>query len=489
MNSGGSNPSHSHRAPLSVFFAYAPADELFCRKLETHLTLLARLNIIGEWHDHNIAAGRDISQTLREQIHKAGLILLLVSADFMASDTCYTEMLSLALERHAAKHAMVIPILLRPVDHWKAAPFGKLQPLPKNGRFVSEWSDQDDALRAISEGIREAIDHQSPQKPAPPHTRYPDAATRLRSQELHLAYSRRDVLQLHGLSTADVDQEILKLKRALRESGQPKPGLLLDEGRYLLTEKVGSGGFASVWKAFDTRQKLDVAIKILHANLAGDEQKRERFFRGARLMAELVHPHIVQVLDAKVEDEGWYFFVMEYMHGGNLRDAVLTGKVLGERALDIMGKVIYAVAVAHRRGIVHRDIKPANILLDEHGSPKLSDFDLVAAPGTTGGTKGGMMGSFIYAAPELLDTPEEADARADVFGLGMTLLFCLYGKDLPAKVFRDAEPTIKGLDCDESLKNVIRKAVDWEKENRHPTGGEMAIHLRVGVLLNREHAS
>lgn len=476
-------PMGKKRAPLSVFFAYAPADEDFCRRLETHLTLLKRLNVIGELLDSYLQAGLDIVPSLRESLARSDLILLLLSPDFIASDHCYHEMLLPALERHEQKSSYTIPILLRPVDFVQAGPWAKLQTLPRDGRFVSEWPNQDDAFRGIVQGIREVIEQRSGD--TAPKSAWPDTGAKHKSQELHLAYARREVLQRHGQATEEVDQEILRLKRALRSSGQPKPGLLLAEGRYLLTERVGSGGFASVWKAFDTHGKQEVAIKILHANLAGDVQKRERFFRGARMMADLGHAGVVKVLEVEGEDDGWYYFVMEFVPGGNLKEAILAGKVGGEKAIDLLLEVAGVLGHAHERGIVHRDIKPANILLDEEGRPKLTDFDLVAAADTTGGTKTGAMGSFVYAAPELMDRPQDADARADVFGLGMTGIFCLYGKELPVKVFRDAEPVIRGLGCSNEIKTVLRRAVDWEVEHRFKDAGEFGevlANARVAMV-------
>jgi hypothetical protein len=186
-------------------------------------------------------------------------------------------------------------------------------------------------------------------------------------------------------------------------------------------------------------------------------------------MAELHHQGIVQVFDSDLEDEGHYFFVMECLPGGDLRQAVLRGRVAAEAALDLILSVGAALAFAHARGIIHRDIKPANIVLDAAGSPKLTDFDLVRAGDTTGGTRTGALGTFGYAAPELLSRPQDADARADVYGLGMTAIFALFGADPPPQeTLFNAARFIDRLAVGAAVKPVLCHAIAWEIAERYP---------------------
>lgn len=140
---------------IQVFYSYSHKDEKLRDTLEEHLSLLKRQGIIGNWHDRNIGAGREWSGEIDEHLKTADLILLLVSASFIASDYCYGVELTLALERHTAGDARVIPVILRPCD-WTTAPFGKLQALPKNGRPVTKWTHKDDAFTDIANGIRRA---------------------------------------------------------------------------------------------------------------------------------------------------------------------------------------------------------------------------------------------------------------------------------------------------------------------------------------------
>lgn len=314
--------------------------------------------------------------------------------------------------------------------------------------------------------------------PLPFTPRYPSDEVRALSVRLEAARSRKRSLQEAGVTTAAVDQEILRLRRQLREGGQLRAGDQLGDGRYLLLAPVGSGGFGRVWRAFDRVRNEQVAIKVLHGQLNGDSIRFERFFRGARIMAEFAHEAVVRIVEPHGHDEGYYYFVMDFMPGGDLRRAVLEKRVVGEAVLPIVLKVGEALAMAHASGYVHRDVKPANILLDGSGLPRLTDFDLVSGADTTGGTRTGALGTFIYAAPELLHRPQDADARADVYGLGMTAVFGLCGEELSIDVLRNAEERIEQLQCSAAVKNVLKRAIEWRPEERFSDAAAFSEALR-----------
>jgi hypothetical protein len=139
-----------------VFFSYAHKDKRLRDQLETHLSSLKRQNIITGWHDRKIAAGTEWKDRIDEHLESARIILLLVSADFLASEYCYNVELKRALERHEAGEARVIPVILRPCD-WQTAPFGKLQALPTDAKPVTEWSSRDRAFQIVAEGIRKVV--------------------------------------------------------------------------------------------------------------------------------------------------------------------------------------------------------------------------------------------------------------------------------------------------------------------------------------------
>jgi internalin A len=120
--------------------------------LETHLKLLQRQGVISDWHDRKIMGGEDWAQKIDDNLEAADIILLLVSADFIASEYCYEKEMRRAMERHAAGEARVVPVIIRDVN-WRRAPFAKLQALPKDALAVTKWPDRDSAWRNVADGI------------------------------------------------------------------------------------------------------------------------------------------------------------------------------------------------------------------------------------------------------------------------------------------------------------------------------------------------
>lgn len=141
---------------ISLFFSYSHKDEEFRNELETHLALLKRQGIISAWHDRRISAGGEINQTISSELESSQIILLLVSAHFLASDYCYEKEMKRALEKHENGTAVVIPVILHPCD-WHSAPFGNLRATPTDGKPVSMFANQQEAFSIVAKDIREAI--------------------------------------------------------------------------------------------------------------------------------------------------------------------------------------------------------------------------------------------------------------------------------------------------------------------------------------------
>ena len=142
---------------IEVFYSYAHKDEKLRKELETQLSHLKQQGRITNWHDRKIGAGQEWANEIDEHLNTADIILLLISPDFLASNYCYGIEMKRALERHDRKEARVIPIILRPSD-WHAAPFGKLEALPRDGKPVTTWPNRDQAFLDVAIGIRKAVE-------------------------------------------------------------------------------------------------------------------------------------------------------------------------------------------------------------------------------------------------------------------------------------------------------------------------------------------
>lgn len=162
--------------PVNVFLSYVHEDKLLLDQLEAHLSSLKWEGLISTWCDRQIMPGANWAGVIDQRLEQASLILLLVSADFLASDYCYQVEVKRALELHQAGKAIVIPIVMRPTD-WKGTPFGQLQALPTGVRAITEWSNQDDAFVDVVAGIRRVVEALATRPPGAMPVVWPVTAT------------------------------------------------------------------------------------------------------------------------------------------------------------------------------------------------------------------------------------------------------------------------------------------------------------------------
>jgi TIR domain-containing protein len=142
--------------PIEIFFSYAHEDETWRAKLSKFLRRLERDGEIQSWHDRDISGGKEWEKEIMTHLNTAHIILLLISQDFIDSDFCSGVELKQAMERHKAGTARVIPIIVRHSD-WQGTSFAQLQALPRDGKPLSTWSDEDEALLQVTRGIRQVI--------------------------------------------------------------------------------------------------------------------------------------------------------------------------------------------------------------------------------------------------------------------------------------------------------------------------------------------
>lgn len=252
---------------------------------------------------------------------------------------------------------------------------------------------------------------------------------------------------------------------------EPRGNSLVSQ--YDTLEKIGQGGMGNVYLARDRRLGRYVAIKRLNSTSLENPTLRERFFHEGRAVALLNHIYIVHIYDLGEDNEGPYI-VMEYIAGPKesqsgvgpspaytLADRInREGPMPLDGALEILLKLCRAVEYAHAHKVVHRDLKPSNVLLDQSGEPKLVDFGLARVSGTRAKPltmPGEKMLSLGYGAPEQESDASLTDERADVYGLGALLFFCITGKN--PRYFRQN-------DLPEVLRMPIIKALETNRDRR-----------------------
>ncbi|MHC4661927.1 MAG: serine/threonine protein kinase [Planctomycetota bacterium] len=262
--------------------------------------------------------------------------------------------------------------------------------------------------------------------------------------------------------------------------------------RYDIQEKVGAGGMGTVYRAVQRSLKKTVAIKVLPPQLADNEQFVERFLREAKALAKLNHPNVVQVIDAG-ENDGIYFFVMEYVEGPTCASIVRSQGPLGEkRALNVIMQVVRALEHAAKNNLVHRDIKPDNIMITADGTAKLCDLGLVKSSSAESNltVHGIAMGTPHYISPEQARGRVDIDLRSDIYSLGISLYYIMTGQlpfrgKSPGEVMRKhiSEPFRfpKNLlaKISKGTAAVILKMAAKKRENRYQTPTELREDLEL----------
>ncbi len=262
--------------------------------------------------------------------------------------------------------------------------------------------------------------------------------------------------------------------------------------RYRIVRRIGAGGMADVYAAEHEQLGRPLAVKVMHAHLARDEEMRLRFRREAEAVSRLVHPLICAPIDYGEVGEIVYL-VMPFLGGGCLADELTKDRVIPpERIALIASQVSCALDYAHRRGVVHRDVKPDNVLFDDDGNAMLTDFGIATARFHGRLTAGGRaMGTPHYMAPEQA-MGKTLDGRADLYAVGVMLYECLVGfppfdgadgysigykhvHEMPVPV-RDVEPRVP-----EVLAAIVMRCLAKHPDERYQRGQDLADAL-LGYL-------
>jgi tRNA A-37 threonylcarbamoyl transferase component Bud32 len=247
-----------------------------------------------------------------------------------------------------------------------------------------------------------------------------------------------------------------------------------------ILECLGRGGMGVVYKARQKSLNRVVALKLLAPERVADAKFARRFAHEAQALATLNHPSIVTIYDFG-QAGGFYFLLMEFVNGVNLRQAMKAGRFTPEQALSVVPPVCEALQYAHEHGIVHCDIKPENLLLDKEGRVKIADFGIAKMLGAessgVGPSESQPAGTPQYMAPEQREH-RGTDHRADIYSLGVVLYEMLTG-ELPADKLQPPSSRIRGMQIDVRLDEIVLRALEETPELRFSTAAEFRTQVET----------
>ena len=259
-------------------------------------------------------------------------------------------------------------------------------------------------------------------------------------------------------------------------------------GRYQVVEEMGRGGMGRVYKVVDTKLKEELALKIIHPEIAAEERIIERFGNELKMARKISHKNVCRMYHFE-EDEGIHYLTMEFIRGESLKDMIgMMGQLSPGQALAVVKQVCEGLVEAHKLGVVHRDLKPSNIMIDRDGIARIMDFGIARSLEAKGITRTGtMIGTPEYMSPEQVEGLE-TDQRSDLYSLGVILYEMVAGRipfdgetpfsiALKHKSEKPQDPRKINSQIPENISKMIMRCLEKDREKRYQTAGELLSEL------------
>ena len=268
-------------------------------------------------------------------------------------------------------------------------------------------------------------------------------------------------------------------------------------GDFVVEERIGRGGMATVFRARQLSVNRYVALKLIDisADDSGRQEIRKRFEQEVSVVAMLEHIHILPIYGHGIIDDQFAYLAMRLLNGGSLSDLLHRGPLPLNQTADILAPIAQALSYAHSRGVIHRDLKPSNILLDDAGNAYLSDFGLARVVGQSLGVTNSdhLVGTPTYVAPEQV-RGEPADQRSDIYNLGIILYHMIVGRPpfemtesgIGGLLYRHLEaaappPSSFNPRIPPQIDAIVLKALEKHPNDRHQTAEELANELLLAL--------